>query len=160
MTQDFYLRLLEFGEKRPNGFSLDDILEDKELKLEDWEKNIARIHCENAFDNTKQYGGGFPNHETLFILVQGKGSGDFNEKKLKFIINLDSRFKYIDYIELKEARENARSARKFSWIAIILSILSMITAVLIPLLINQTVELDVNQLDSIINTIGTIDNKK
>ncbi|MCK5490505.1 MAG: hypothetical protein KAI67_01555 [Candidatus Pacebacteria bacterium] len=85
--------------------------------------------------------------ETLFLAV--KKTTEHKDDKTKFIINLDSQFKYIDYLELKEARETAVKAQRFALGAILISVVSIIAM----LFIIQTVKIDQQQYNEIKNLI-------
>ena len=148
---DIHIKLLKFGETKPEGFCFYDLLSEKnELNLNKWEQCILKKYFYNAHENTKKYDpGGFPNLETLFLLIEGENMPDFKDDRCKYIINLDSKFKYIDFIELQEARKNAKSARNFSVVAIVISLISIVVA----LLITQNVRLDNNQFNKIIDLI-------
>jgi len=148
LTKDIYIKILEFGESRPDGFNLNDILTDKKLKLADWEKNIIKKYCKNAHLNTKQYmASGIPNLETLFLVISG--GNNYDNEACKYVINLDSRFKYIDYLELKEAIKTAREARWLSMVAIIISIIAVVTSIVVVLIFTQTVKIDQQQYNEI-----------
>ena len=148
MKENIYIRIIKFGIEHPEGFNYEEIINDKQLKLNDWEKNIVNQYLNSAYEN----GQGTPRGhiiglETLFLAVERIGG--YKEDGTKFIINLDSQFKYIDYLELKEARETASKAHKIAMGAIIISILSIIAM----LFITQTVKIDQQQYNEIKNLV-------
>ncbi len=38
MKENIYIRVIKFGIEHPEGFNYDGIINDKQLKLNDWEK--------------------------------------------------------------------------------------------------------------------------
>lgn len=109
MEKNIYIRVLKFGNLHPNGFNLIEIRDNKTLGLSITEKKVVEEYIQNAYINTQKYSAsGYPDHKTLFLCIE-RGR-DYMDKKTKFTINLDSQFKYIDYLELKEARKMAKSA--------------------------------------------------
>jgi len=145
LEKNFYIKVVEFGLKKPDGFSDGDIIDNKALELKDWEKEILRRYLENAKVNYKQTGtfGKSGHSETLFSVIKNDKDG------FKYSITFDTYFKYYDYLELKFARENAESAKKLATWALGLSIISIIVAVSIPFLITQTIKLNSNQFNEI-----------
>jgi len=151
MKKDFFIRLLEYGERHPKGFNLKQVTSDKRLKLNDWEKRLVEKYIENSCKNETMYGaGGFPNLETPFLAVQRLGK--YHEDNNKFIISLDSRFKYIDYLELKEARQSAQKANKNAIIAISIAIVTLLISIIFSIIqIVKPVELDKIQFKEVKN---------
>ena len=149
MKENIYIRVIKFGIEHPEGFNYDGIINDKQLKLNDWEKNIVDKYLERAFKNEQSLtiNSNYPNLETLFLAV--KKTTEHKDDSSKFIINLDSQFKYIDYLELKEARETAVKAQRFALGAILISVVSIIAM----LFIIQTVKIDQQQYNEIKNLI-------
>lgn len=147
MKESLYIRIIEFGLKHPDGFTVKEVIGNKNLNLQEWEKSVIRVHLANAHTNYHQTQ--VLNHnsniESMFLEIKEGSYGASGT----YIINFDAEFKYIDYQELKFARENARSARNFSIVAIIISMLSILTAILIPLLVTQTVKIDPLQINDI-----------
>jgi len=141
MKENIYIRVIKFGIEHPEGFNYEKIINDKQLELNDWEKNIVDKYLDRAFKNEQSLtiNSNYPNLETLFLVVEK--TTDYKDDKTKFIINLDSQFKYIDYLELKEARETASRAHKIAMGAIIISVISII--------IIQTVKIDQQQYNEI-----------
>jgi len=143
MKENIYIRVIKFGIEHPEGFNYKKIINDKQLKLNDWEEKIVDEYLNKACKNEQRYASGFPNFETPFLVVEK--IGEYKDDRTKFIINLDSQFKYIDYLELKEARETAIKAHRIAMSAIIISVIS-ITAMLF---IVQTVKIDQQQYNEI-----------
>lgn len=170
-----YISIIEKIKGRfSEGFSYLDllnipILSEKELK-------ITKIHLHNTLFNLKssQYNSLF--RETIFTAISPDDPGSYDDhfhpsklrlcntdtkdivySKVIFTVSLETEFKYIDYQELKFARENAEEARKFSIIAIVIAIISVFVAILMPLIITQTVNIDDEQF-KVINKV--IENKK
>jgi len=147
MKENIYIRVIKFGIEHPEGFNYDSIINDKRLKLNDWERNIVDKYLDKACKNEQRYASGFPNFETPFLAV--RKIGEYKDDRTKFIINLDSQFKYIDYLELKEARETATKAHRIAMSAIIISLISII----VMSFIIQTVKIDQRQYNEIKNLI-------
>lgn len=139
--KDIYIKILEYGELHKNGFKFNTIVNDLK-NLEIWEKTLIQQYVDNAYYNKTTVGApGYSEKETLFLCININSSFLDSE----YIINLDSRFKYLDYKELQQAQENAKTARTYSVIAIILSLLSILIALLIPVLLEQTVKINNHQ---------------
>lgn len=160
MEESIYIRIIKYGLKHPGGFSADEIIGGKELNLKDWEVELVSNYIEKAFKNETFYiGSGYPNAETLFLCI--KRAGSVTDKDTKYVINLDAHFKYIEYVELREAREVARKAQRLAWIAIIISSVSVIAAIIVALLVTQTVKLEIGQLNQLMDCASqVIENKK
>jgi hypothetical protein len=150
-TENFYIRVIEYGIKHPDGFTYNEIIDNKELDLKDWEKESIKKYFNNAFinsyrDESKSRSG---DAETLFLIIN-KGGSSYDSR---YVINFDCYFKYIDYQELKLAQKNAKTAKKLSLWAIIIALLSIITAILIPIFVRQTVKIDMEQVDQILRAL-------
>lgn len=112
MEKDIYIKLLDFGDKNQEGFSFDDIITGLKGHISDWETDIINTHIDNAAYNKSHIGSpGFFAKETMFLCIQYVSSRS-QDPRNQYIINLDARFKYIDYVELKEARKTANYANK------------------------------------------------
>lgn len=152
-TENFYIRVIEYGMKEPDGFTYNEVVNSSELNLNNREKEIIKKYFNNAYinsyrDESKSRSGGT---ETLFLVVNRSGTA-FDQDSNKYVINIDSYFKYLDYQELKLARQNARTARNLSLAAIGIAALSIIIAILVPIFIKQTVKLDTSQFEKILNS--------
>jgi hypothetical protein len=149
MKAHFLLDVLDWAEKRPEGFSYDELMSSR--NFQEWERSILDGYFQNASTNHKRKG--LPNFthipETIFHVIK---TGDDHTQQ-KFVLTSDALFKHIDHGELKLARENAIQARRFSWVAIVLSILAMGVSALVPWWIathvTQTVDLETQQIESI-----------
>lgn len=120
--KDIYIKILKFGISHTEGFTYDEITNTKKLKK--WEKIIIDKYLNNAFINHNRNNIlGAVALETMFIVIKG-GKSNHKDKNTKYILNYDSRFKYIDYIELKEARESAKKTNRIAVIAIIIAVLA------------------------------------
>ncbi len=129
MKKDIFIKLLEYGNGHPEGFNYSKILNDKKLNLNDWEKEITRKYLENAFRNL----GCDIVLETLFLVIKVSGS-DYTNDNFKYIINRDSRFKYIDYLELEEAQLASKQASKNALAAIKIAIIALIISIFFSIL--------------------------
>jgi len=149
--RNVYIRTIELGLKYPNGFSYGEIINNSELGLREWEKDVIVEYLKNAYENFT-FGDipqGNADRETLFLMIKeakGGGKGDFTDDSHRYTINLDAYFKFIDYEEIRLARKAARDAKILSWMAIII-------AILIPFFaaryINQTVNIDHSQFEEL-----------
>lgn len=153
--ENFFIRIIEYGIEHPNGFTYDEIINGAPLNLKDWEKEIIKKYFNNAYinsrrDESKDRSGPA---ETPFLLVDRRVGGDYANSLNKYVINFDSYFKYLDYQELKFARENAKTARNLSLYAIGIATFSIIVAILVPIIIKQTVKIEVKQFDQILSAI-------
>lgn len=111
-NKNLYIRLLEFGDRHFNGFSYKEIIEDKELDLNEWEKGVVDAYLKNSSDSANQnIVKQSPIKSDIFVLIE-KGHEIFNQKEdsKKYIINYEAYFNYIDYLELVEARKTAEDA--------------------------------------------------
>ena len=151
LDASIFLKIIEFGLNRPDGFTYEEIME--ELRLDGWEKDITGEYLRCAFKNAyyMRNVGESANIETPFFVVKLRGS-HFESGDAKYIISFDAHFKYIDYQELKFARENAEHAKTFSLraiklscIAIVISLISMFVPFIIALFMNQVVKIDEGQ---------------
>src|SRR3990167_6622135 len=110
--KDLYIQVLEFFEQRPNGVTLDDLMD--ELKFDAFEERFFR-------DNI--------NTERLFQYVGTResktASGQETHHNLYFL-SIEDRYKLVEFRELEEARENSREAKFLSIFAIIISISAII----------------------------------
>ena len=145
--RNVYIRTIEFGLKYPNGFSYGEIINNSELELREWEKDVIDEYLKNAYENFAfgSLAEGNADRETLFLMIR-KGKGDLKDGSHRYTINLDAYFKFIDYEEIRLARKAARDAKILSWMAIII-------AILIPFFaaryINQTVNIDHSQFEEL-----------
>lgn len=123
MQKDLFIKILEFGEKNSDGFNADSVLNNAQLNLNDWENEIINQYFINAFLNTRKYqAGGYPKLETLFILIDGDINQQHTDPKCKYVINLNARFKYIDYKELIAAKKTSRDAIVIAITSVILTL--------------------------------------
>ncbi len=161
MKKDIYIKLIEFGRKNYSGFNYEDL--NKSQELDDDIKEVGNIMLKNAYSNTfKSIHGGYSNLETMFLVKSNNGGyiENYIDPKIKYVLNLDADFKYIDYQELKHARRMSREAKKTSEksikIAIIAMMLSVIIPIIVALLFTQTIKVNRNQF----NEIKTLINNK
>ena len=123
MKKDLYVKILEFGEKNSDGFNTDSVLKNEKLSLNDWESKIINQYFLHAYQNTRKYqAGGYPKLETLFILIEGDVHQQHTNPGCKYVINLDARFKYIDYKELVSAKKTSRNAIIIAIISVLLTL--------------------------------------
>lgn len=131
--KELFIRILEYGENNPKGFSYEEIVSDLRLRRRH-EFFIVDSYIYNAFNNSLRTKRGSSQLETpFFLLKNGKKKrerGDGKGMENKYIINLSSRFKYLEFKELKEASLTARRSRFLSLIAILIAFLTLYWSVL------------------------------
>ena len=98
----------------------------------------------------KRYSGeGHPRLETMFLNIARNDLG-YDNPDCKYIINLDSRFKYIDYEELVSARRNSQIAIWTASISVFLTLLGFaLTYIFFNIQISTPIEIDKNQIDEL-----------
>lgn len=146
LESSIFLRMIEYGLTRPDGFTRNEIL--GAVCPKDWEEKIVADYLDNAVGN--KHGSGVPgsstNRETPFFAIRIDQLDHQSEMNL-FIINFSSYFNYLDYQELKHARANAREARMYSWVAIFISVLAVVVSVLVPYFIAEYVTQEVHVVE-------------
>lgn len=147
LTNNLYIRVIEYCSRFPNGLKYYEVLDSEELKLDEIEKTIIARYLKGAEINYQaKQANVSANSETLFVVVSGD-SRNSAENPLKFIINIDSHFKYIEYLELKLARKSAEESKRLSTFAIMISISAIIVSILIPLVTTQDVRITKEQIE-------------
>ncbi|MFH1292283.1 MAG: hypothetical protein ABIH87_03735 [bacterium] len=172
---DLLIRVIKYGLNKPDGFNSEVVLNDKELDLKPTETEILKTYFRHAFRNAHStVSTGHPNLESLFLLSEATGSNCYHEN-CRYVINLDSKFKYIDYLELKHAREASQNALKASQRAhelsikaikialfgiIFTTVVTVAVAIVIAVFSTQTVELDSGQYKILEEKLNTLVNKE
>ncbi|MDO8463513.1 MAG: hypothetical protein Q7S96_04585 [bacterium] len=147
MEKDIYIRSISCGSFFCDGFNYSAIKDS--VVPNPTEDEILKDYLLAAFNNRSLRGNpGAATRETLFICVACGGS-DALGNDAKYAINLDAKFKYIDFIELKEARKNAREAKRMSTWAIIISLVSIAVSVVATIFDTQIVKIDSNQFEQL-----------
>lgn len=154
--KNLYIKILEFGEERFDGFSYKDLINDKSLNLDEKEKLIIDKHFEIAFKNREKVMMGFSdatnNTETIFMLSQWKG-GRYNEES-KYILGYNAYFNYIDYLELQEARSNAETAKRDARISIYIATITLLVSIAFSFAqIVKPVKIDQKQINDVLEKI-------
>jgi len=152
MDKDIYIGILEFGVNKTEGFTCDEII--NAIKFNAWEKKIIDKYLNNALINHQRSSSiDAIALETMFLLIEGGGS-NYRDDGNKYILNYDSRFKYIDYIELKEAREMSRRANKNANRALWFAVATIIISIILTFWqITSSVKINKKQIDTIIHEI-------
>lgn len=149
LRKNMLLRVIELGIKHPDGFTYSDIIDNGELRLTSWEKEILDRYFTNAFRNLQGANSLRPaDAETIFLVLK-TGENPHTNNSWLYTINLDTHFKYIDYLELREARENAKEARKLASWAILVSVIAIVVSIFVPSFITQEVQLPESQIQGI-----------
>lgn len=132
----FIIDVLEWAEKRSEGFTHNELM--SSLSLREWERRILIRYFENAETNGRRKNA--PNlvviPETIFYVIEGEEKF-YGNPEVKFILTTDALFQFTDYEELKFARENAEDARELAKIAIAISFAAAIISIFIPIFIAQ-----------------------
>lgn len=150
LDKNMYIRWIAEGLKYPDGFSYNEIFEAldiSDISESSFQEKYLEMYLENVYNNKKRTQ--IPNKETIFLYT-GHRDIPYKDDKGKYIVNLESTFKYLDYLELKEARKNAKQAFWISIGAIILSLVSIGVAVFYT----QTIQLDTDQMQILIEEIN------
>ncbi len=134
--KDIYIKILEFGINRTEGFTYNEIINAKELEIKKWEKIIIDKYLNNAYMNHWRSSGDIraATLETIFIVIgcdKKEHKEGRKDENTKYILNYDSRFKYIDYVELKEARKSAKQANKNAIAAIMIAVLTILFQIIL-----------------------------
>jgi hypothetical protein len=107
-NKNIYIRILEYGNDHPDGFSLFQIRDDLGLS-EDMFKLI----------NVESYGEG---GSRVFLPAGKINKCKYGTEITKFILSFEGKFKLLEYKELEEARRSSLCATIFASLAIIISI--------------------------------------
>ena len=147
LGDDFLFMVSKEGLKLPNGFTKDEILDRGKVALKENEMSVVTKYFDNAEKNTtRKASSGFPNLETMFFVATSEAG------KSKFVISLDAKFRYIEYVELQEARRAADSARTLALWAIRIAVIGIILSFIFAYFITQNVKIDKEQF-GIINEL-------
>ena len=130
--EDVYIAVHRFGRQR--------ILEGKSVTQEDYLKFLEES--------------GYDLHEDVYVklyleIFGGTWASDPQHPGPKRYLSAEAYFNLVDYDELQEARHNSRQAWFFSIIAIILSIIAIIA----PIVVQQDVVINDQQLDQILQAV-------
>lgn len=158
VDKDIYIRILEFGINRAEGFTYNEIINAKESKkLKEWEIAIIDKHLLNAFENKQLVDlMKSADYDSMFVIIEGGGS-NYKDDKYKYALSVDSRFKYIDYKELELTREISLRASRDARIAIWFAVTTIAISIFLTLWqIKSPIEIEGKQIDSIINRISNI----
>lgn len=151
LEDSIFLRVIDFGLKRPDGFTFEDIMSG--LSLQGWKRTIVQEYLNTAYQNAynARIGRGVTG-DTPFFVIKSGGS-NYQDDSYKYTISFDAQFSYLDYQELKFARKNAKEARTLANRAINISLGALVVSIFMPilvaLLLTQTVKLDEGQLQSL-----------
>ena len=143
MKQHFLIKVLEWAEKKNNGFRYHDL--ERTFDFKDWQWSTLHSYFNYAFHNHRSDIGRH-NHarETIFQQIDGDGDVCTDTNNI-YTLTPNAYFIYIEYLGIKEARENAESARRYSMFSIVIALL----ALLVPLYLVQTVKLSDRQIEEI-----------
>lgn len=153
LEKSFLIRAIEWGVEHPDGFTVQQILEDQSLALKDFEKEIIRNYFSIAWKNyyNMYFGGRGPiSADSLFLVLTLRDVDQYDNEDNRYIISLDSQFSFIDYIELKRAGINAKEAKRQAMWAIGISVIAIVVPVVIAICFTQDVKIDHRQIESIV----------
>lgn len=153
MKKDFYIRLLEFGEKHKKGFSYSEIILSKNFTKN--EKIIIETFIDNAFKNSQPQSK--KQLSTPFFIFFGPNRYNPKDDQNKYILSFEAKFKHIDYLELQEmkkttkaAQDNSQKAQKNARIAIWIAIISLFASITFSIIqIYQPIKLKNDQMQKI-----------
>ena|SRR3989304_4212993 len=155
-SQSLFLRVISLGLRYPKGFKYSDIINNKALALNEWERNIIDRHFSDACYRYRS--SDVTKGDTIFFFILGNALQHYSNEN-DYIINIDSEFKYLDFQELQFARQNAKEAKKLSWYAIFLAILAIIVSASIPFLVarkvTQNITVDDKQFEKLYEIINS-----
>ncbi len=122
MQKDLYVKILEFGDKNPEGFSYNQLL--NKCNIEDSEIDIVDKYFYNAYHNPMKSAKGDSPLETPFFLLNAPArvEEEHKDKGIKYILTMEAKFKYIDYLELTEAMKNAKIATRIAIASILITL--------------------------------------
>lgn len=144
--KDVYLRMIEYGRGRPDGFSPEEI-EDAFSKNISEQTLVCKL-LEDAWKNSRN-----PiSHPTPFVLFQDTAAINFRD--CKYALSYEANFNYLDYLELEQARKNADDAHKTAIRAIVVSIvLTIISGVFSFWQIVSPITFNEQQYESLLKAI-------
>lgn len=156
MNKNLYIKILEFGENNPDGFTYNDLVNNKILSFSEPEKKIIDKHFRIAFKNAEKERSNLPeftnNTETIFMLIGWTG-GNYNENN-NYTIGYDAYFNYVDYLELQEARKNAETAKRDAKISIYIAVWALVVSIIFSIIqIIKPVEIDQRQINDVLEKI-------
>lgn len=167
---NLYIRISEFGNQNPKGFTYEQIKAGLQLNDSDWEAKVIVSYMKNALRSGREdiaigIGAALqtninPNLDSMFLVIQ-RGQNENNVNEHVYIMKYDSFFNYIDYLELKEAYASSISARKQAQAALIISAILAGASILISLIalyfqINGEIHLEDNQIKELIQQIHSL----
>ncbi len=134
---NFYIQVLEFGEKYPEWFTYNELKEYLQIRDNDYKDKIIKSYLFNALTSGAVNesiwvwnGHGYitdtvvtPVMDSMFFVIE-KSTDVTNLENHKFILKYDAYFNYIDYRELKEALKSSKDAKIIAIISIIIAIIT------------------------------------
>jgi hypothetical protein len=159
IKKDLYIKLLEFGSNNPDGFTHAQLM--NKIESTDAEKIVIEKYFINARTNSyKGDLGKTPLETPFFLLTNLPQDLNYKNDSVKFILTIEAKFKYIDYIELITAIKNARDATRIAIASVIISMLALLVSIVFNIIAIRTpINIDKSQYElfkSISNKIDTI----
>ena len=155
--QNLYIRVIKYCNTNfPEGFTYNEVINAKELKLLDWEDKIISEHFANASAKGKKRNPALT-LESMFIIIKESGKTDYISDDSEYSLSFNAQFKYLDYQELVEARkmsefavESSKTAKKHALIAIGISIAGLILSIYFSnKQINTPININENQIENL-----------
>jgi len=150
MQKDFYIRILEFGDNNPEGFSYSQLI--KECNIGSKEIEIVDKYFFHAYHNPRKGAKGDPPLETPFFLLFAPANleGKYKDEKIKYILTIEAKFKYIDYLELTEAMKNAKTATQIAIASILITlVVSIFTIFFNKVEVKNPIKIENNSVESL-----------
>ena len=160
IEKNLYIRVIEYGIGKPDGFTPRELFEDKKAFLSQTEKEVIRTYFQFAYANHKSAhirGEGAPT-DGLFLMTSYGNIWDGEPSR--YVLSLEAIFNYLDFQELKLAKKHAKEARWLATIAIAISIGAVLVSIFMPIFIaqwfTQTIRIDSDQLQNLLDVRATI----
>ena len=145
----YLIKILKWAEKKTDGFTYNELIESQKFN----EQEISTI---NRYFSSANHNAEFlktPSFsqipETIFHAIN-HDRNDYKSDTNKYVLTVDSLFRYIDYEELKLARKTSEEARVFSSWSIRIAIIAIIISIIMPIIISSRstkVEISENQFN-------------
>ena len=163
---NLYIRISEFGNRYPLGFTFEEITKDLQVNEDSWEAKIISDYMHNALRSgrldrvmPRNVDVVNPSFDTMFFVILKAGNED-NVNGHKYILKYDSFFNYIDYLELKEAYASSKSAKKGAKNALLISASLAIASIVVSIVsiviqVKGDVNINTKQLKNLVTHIDS-----
>lgn len=162
---NLYIKILEFGHARIEGFTYNEIIESLQIIQDSWEDKIIKSYIFNALHsgeiidfispNSGHNSAIRPTMDSIFIVIE-KGKDIEKNENHKLVLKYDAYFNYIDYLELQAAKQSSVEANKNAKYALwAVAFTTLVSIILTIIQILAPVEIDNHQFNEIITSIHT-----